>query len=204
MSATERAAQFDAYLTPPVRLSHSRRYHNEWSADRSVRRFLTRLPNSGVALWDCWRVTTRRADGYATFGERQLASELYAHRIVAALLWGPIPPGFEVDHLCHHADPTCRLGNRCPHRSCVNPLHLRVCRLGENREDRRWEPKTHCPAGHEYAVDGRTKQGRCRPCSRAATRAWLDQPGNRERQNAMRNARRAKALVPVVPRRIAS
>lgn len=42
-----------------------------------------------------------------------------AHRVVYALMKGPIPDGLWIDHLCGIA-------------SCVNPLHLEAVEPGEN------------------------------------------------------------------------
>jgi len=73
---------------------------------------------------------------------------------------GPIPPGFEPDHLCRN-------------RRCINPAHLEpVTRrenlrrgIGEHRPG-----KTHCKRGHKFTVKNTyvTKAGfrNCRECHR--------------------------------------
>lgn len=59
-------------------------------------------------------------NGYARHGARGVFDEMYAHRIVATAVYGPIPAGHEVDHLCYT-------------RNCVNPFHLRVVTSRENK-----------------------------------------------------------------------
>jgi hypothetical protein len=154
---------------------------NAYMRDRSLTLFLIRLPRSDVYLWDCWRVGTRRPDGYATFGTRDqgiVPGEHYAHRIVATLVWGQIPQGHEVDH-------------RCFVRDCVNPLHLWVCPRHKNRvkAKRPRRRRTFCPRGHRYTKVGTTNQGRCRECQRQDMAAYHAK--HRDEQNAKRAARRA-------------
>ncbi len=75
-----------------------------------------------VAPSGCWMIDGASRNGYGKIwvdghGE-------YAHRM-AYLAWvGPIPEGFEIDHQCHNADPTCPAGSKCEHRRCINPEHL--------------------------------------------------------------------------------
>lgn len=144
---------------------------------RSISIFCKRLPEF-ASLIDCWPIQTRRKDGYATFGDRSVFSELYAHRIVWNEVFGPIPVGWEVDHACHT-------------RNCVNPLHLRACPLAENRRWAPWGKATECPHGHTKADN---KAGRlfCPECTRLATRSWLSKDNNRERQNELRKKRRQR------------
>ena len=90
------------------------------------------------------------------------------HRIAYEIMYGPIPQGMTLDHLCRV-------------RHCVNPDHLEVVTRGENvlrgegitAQNVR---KTHCPQGHEYTTENtyETKDGKrmCRTCSRARTQAW--------------------------------
>ena len=47
-----------------------------------------------------------------------------AHRAMWEFERGPIPEGYEIDHLCHTP-------------SCVNPDHLRACTPAENQQNRK-------------------------------------------------------------------
>ena len=85
---------------------------------------------------------------------------------VAAYEWfvGPVPDGYELDHLCHDPE-VCRLGNDCTHRRCMNYEHLEPVDRNENM--RRARRKT-CSKGHPLTPDNvyRKKDGResCRTC----------------------------------------
>lgn len=70
---------------------------------------------------ECWPFTgTINKDlGYGTLREAGTRKALYAHRVACEVAHGPIPPGYQVAHLCHV-------------RSCVNPAHLRAVPHREN------------------------------------------------------------------------
>lgn len=132
---------------------------------QSQARFCARI-EPGAGLLDCWLFPPSNKDGYAKFGDRRYLVEIYAHRIVAHFIYGPIPEGHEVDHWCHT-------------HNCVNPLHLRVCPLRENRRWAPWKRKTHCMSGHELAgpnlyVNPTTGKQTCRACMRAAQKRSRD------------------------------
>lgn len=97
----------------------------------------------------------------------------YAHRVSHELFIGPIPEGYEVDHV---------KARGCVSRACVRPGHLEAVTPKENnmRSDScmaKYARRTHCPKGHP--LDGVTtrrngvKQRYCLQCnrSRAAARA---------------------------------
>lgn len=123
---------------------------------------LTSLPSDCVV----WTGTIDRY-GYGRFGDRN------AHRVVFQTLVGPVPPGLQLDHLCH--DPAaCPGGPSCPHRRCVNPDHLQVTTHRENSlrgnspaaQNAR---QTSCLSGHDFTPENtRFAQGRrfCRACDR--------------------------------------
>jgi len=119
-------------------------------------------------------------DGYGKFNRSPVGQ--LAHRYSWFLRYGPIPPGFVVDHTCH--DPAeCTGGKACPHRQCQNPRHMTLVRPVRNgAEGRRRMPNsdvTHCPAGHPYSPENtlwstRRSTGReyrqCRACARERAR----------------------------------
>lgn len=87
------------------------------------RRFLERVEQGPAGCW-FW-VGGIRAAGYGTFaikrGKRW--TQTTASRVAYQLYVGPIPDGFEVDHLCRS-------------RPCVRPDHLEAIPLAENRRRR--------------------------------------------------------------------
>jgi hypothetical protein len=87
-----------------------------------------------------------------------------AHRFAYELVYGPIPDGLHIDHLCKT-------------RSCVRPSHLEAVTQAENnrRAAKVRGRKTHCPRGHEYAGENlyvtANKQHACRACKRITAAA---------------------------------
>lgn len=68
--------------------------------------------------------------GYGVSGHR------LAHRVAYESVFGPIPDGLEIDHLCRN-------------RACINVSHLEVVTHAENMR-RAFERRTHCKHGHKY------------------------------------------------------
>lgn len=89
----------------------------------------------------------------------------YAHRVVYQLAVGPIPEGYQVDHVKTRG---------CTNRACVNPAHLEAvpARVNNERSDSPTAVngrKTHCDHGHEFTAANTyvSKKGRaCRACRR--------------------------------------
>lgn len=74
-----------------------------------------------------------------------------AHRYAYRLHHGEIPDGTVIDHTCH--DPrTCEGTNDCPHRLCVNPVHLAAVPSRQNTSAER--SSRHRSTGGTCGVPG--------------------------------------------------
>lgn len=114
-------------------------------------------PETGCVLW----IGARNDKGYGTFGAGGKTTAAY--RWIWERNEGPIPAGYEVDHLCRN-------------RACVNLEHLEIVTHHENVL--RGEAgaainarKTHCHRGHEFTEENTyvaPGSGRrtCRTCDR--------------------------------------
>jgi hypothetical protein len=98
-----------------------------------------------------------------------------AHRVIYEALYGPVPTGLDLDHVCHNEDRSCPGGPTCQHRACINPFHLEPVTRRVNFMRGRASPpqinalKTHCVHGHELneANTYRWRGSRlCRVCNR--------------------------------------
>lgn len=80
----------------------------------------------GCHRWD--GELTRQGYGWVRSGSESGP----AYRWAWELFVGPIPPGLELDHVCHNRDVTCRGGKSCLHRACVFVGHLEPVTPEEN------------------------------------------------------------------------
>jgi HNH endonuclease len=118
----------------------------------------------------CWLWTGHITDfGYGDASHRR------AHRALYEVAIGPIPHGFEVDHICRV-------------RHCVKPAHLEAVTGDENRERTIDIPRavyarragrgtvSHCARGHERTSENTYVSPKgdrsCRPCSRMHLRRY--------------------------------
>lgn len=101
----------------------------------------------------CWVWTGRlNRDGYAEFTHRGVLESI--HRYSYRLFVGPIPDGWEVDHLCNN-------------RACLEPTHLEAVTQAENKR-RTAERRTTCRSGrHPWTPENIYHHGgdrKCKPC----------------------------------------
>lgn len=124
---------------------------------------------SGCLRWQ----GPHHSQGYGVLSARQ-----YAHRVAWEREVGPIPDGYQVDHVAERG---------CVYRDCVEVGHLEPITQAENI---RRQPnvqaqmaRTHCPQGHPYEGHNlRLRRGKreCRRC-------------HNDRVTARRKVRRAGA-----------
>lgn len=105
---------------------------------------------------NCWvYIGFKNKKGYGSFLGK------WVHRVTYQEMIGPIPDGFDIDHLCKN-------------RSCCNPAHLEPVTHQENvRRGDTGNPqrgRTHCPSGHEYSKENTKIEANgsrsCRTCKR--------------------------------------
>lgn len=121
------------------------------------------VPEINPEMGSCWAYVDSKSD-YPGFhnGEKGIR----AHRFSYEYYVGPIPEGFEIDHLCKVT-------------RCVRPSHLeavtpRVNTLRSSGPSALHAVKTHCPQGHPYDEVNTyctpTGSRQCRECRRAHDR----------------------------------
>lgn len=117
----------------------------------------------------CWVFTgalTKHGYGHVRVGRRG-EGMISTHRAMYLHAVGPVPDGFQLDHLCRN-------------RACCNPDHLEPVTPGENirrgETAKRMLEKTHCPAGHPYSGENLvlSKKGHrvCRACRNRRAREF--------------------------------
>ena len=117
----------------------------------------------------------------------------YAHRLAYQLHVGPIPRGWEIDHVCHSlaiAEGECSSGE-CKHRGCFNPSHLEAVTSRENSA-RGGHPlfavarSGKCKQGHDMTDSENvytypSGKRRCRTCTRLQQKKWRGSRANTDR-----------------------
>jgi hypothetical protein len=126
----------------------------------AIERFMAKVNQTDT----CWLWTAEDWKGYGKFWDRK---SFYAHRWSYEYFVGPIPEGFELDHLCR--TPACV---RPDHLEAVTPQINQLRGFGISGLNAR---KTHCKNGHEFSEnnvkqcpDGR----RYRTCMRERARGY--------------------------------
>jgi len=147
-------------------------------------RFMAKVAKQPDGCW--YWVAYVAPNGYGKFGVGR--EKVWVAHVWAYQHWvGPIPEGWDVDHLCHNRDLSCRGGPGCLHRRCVNPAHLEAKPRWKNNEDsnRYLRPAGICINGHPYSpetlfhyVDGSLGCARCVPDlpSGAKWAEWKQEP----------------------------
>ncbi|MFB7461281.1 hypothetical protein [Streptomyces sp. NPDC056188] len=134
---------------------------------------------------ECWIYTgTITSQGYGQIGVEGKVRQAY--KVAYELFIGEVPPGLELDHLCHTRDLKCISNSDCRHRRCVNPWHLEPVTQRENTR-RSNNPsavnarKTHCIHGHEFSPENTyvkpNGQRQCRQCGRDASARYFASTG---------------------------
>lgn len=120
-------------------------------------------PKTHCHVW-----TGSKVDGYGSFWIGEGRKTMGAHRWLYLTLVGPIPDGYEPDHLCRN-------------RACVFLEHIEIVTGKENTlrgegPSAQNARKTHCDKGHELSgdnlyifPDGRRS---CRACMRVARKHY--------------------------------
>lgn len=114
-----------------------------------------------------WTAALNRGYGIFSVKRGRKWKSTLAGRWLYQRINGPIPPGLDLDHVCHNP-------------SCVNPDHLEPVTHKVNldrafrqrgRKSGPTKPKTHCLRGHEYTLENTYWQGKkknirtCKACA---------------------------------------
>jgi hypothetical protein len=153
-------------------------------------RLWVKIDTSGPGCWP-WTAGCH-GQGYGAFHPTK-GQTVLAHRFVYERVFGSIPEGMVVDHMCHN-ESDCKGGKECPHRKCCNPDHLALKTNQENLEaSPNWNGnKTRCPQGHEY-TDENTRWHRPKP-GRKPGRSCLACARTREQERIRMNENQKVAV----------
>lgn len=135
----------------------------------TLERFHKKIVRTDDGCWQ-WTATTD-GKGYGFFypGKEWPQRQMRAHRFAYIALQGPIPTGYDLDHLCRN------LG-------CCNPDHLEPVPHRENvlrgiSPIAQQARQTHCKKGHPFSPENtyQSSKGRvCRICARERNARYMD------------------------------
>ena len=152
-------------------------------------RFWTKVDKNGPVpeclpeLGSCWLWMAAQANGYGTIRKSITRTMLQAHRVSYELVVGPIPDGYEIDHLCRNP-------------LCVNPAHLDAVTPKVNT-NRNMSPvsiakrsgvclKGHAMISGNVLVDRKTGYRRCRICRNSSKRGQYHKEKDRQLSESQR------------------
>lgn len=141
----------------------------------------------------CWVWTGKRAGSDDAYGVISRDGQFcYVHRAAHELWIGPIPRGFQVDHVASRG---------CRSTLCVNPAHLEAVTPQENVARSSGlatvnSNKTHCVNGHKFTPENTrlSHEGhrRCRTCAQAVEDRKVGNPEWKAYEAAYRRELRRK------------
>lgn len=95
----------------------------------------------------CWPWPVIGPNGYP----RAARSFSRAYLATYTQVYGPVPDGLTLDHICHSMNP-CSGGNGCRHRRCVRPDHLEPVTAREQQARRSSRRSLACRRGHPWTA----------------------------------------------------